>query len=53
MKYDIDKFLDVNSKSHKAWTTFIFFLIDMKVMAKIPWPQLYYRGQNTLVVNVT
>jgi hypothetical protein len=29
MKYDIDKFLDVNSKSHndnKAWTTSIFFL---------------------------
>jgi hypothetical protein len=26
----------------------IFFLIDMKVTAKIPWPQLYYSGHGIL-----
>jgi hypothetical protein len=31
----------VNHNDNKAWTTSIFFLIDMKVTAKIPWPQLY------------
>jgi hypothetical protein len=31
----------VNHDDNKAWTTYIFFLIDMKVTAKIPWPQLY------------